>query len=75
MKSQKKCNKCNNLKPLSEFYKRNGVKTGERIEYHSISQANRIMNTKHISACCLGKRKSTKGYYWKFKNQQNAIRP
>jgi len=40
------------------------------VEYHSIRQAERETGTANqdISKCCLGKRKSAGGYYWRFKN-------
>jgi len=43
--------------------------TMEEEYYYSISQAERETNTfnQDISKCCLGKRKSAGGYYWKFK--------
>lgn len=61
-KYQKECN--NNNKPVARL----DLKTGEILEiFDSIGKAEKIFDGhNHISAVCKGKRKSCKGYGWKF---------
>lgn len=44
------------------------IKTGASLSFVSASEAQRKLGfyKSHISACCLGKRKSTKGYRWRY---------
>lgn len=44
-------------------------------EYESITQASKELNIKldYISACCLGRRRKTKGYVFKFKNDKQIL--
>jgi hypothetical protein len=37
--------------------------------FHSIQEAQRIMQISHIWDCCIGKRKSAGGYKWRYKNE------
>ena len=45
------------------------ITTGKTTEHHSIHQAERVLgiSIQSISACCLGKQKTTGGFEWKFK--------
>ena len=45
-------------------------------EYESITQASKELNIKidYISSCCLGRRRKTKGYVFKFKNDKDALK-
>ena len=44
-------------------------------EYESITQASKELNIKidYISSCCLGRRRKTKGYVFKFKNDKEIL--
>lgn len=44
-------------------------------EYESITQASKELNIKidYISSCCLGRRRKTKGYVFKFKNDKEIF--
>ena len=44
------------------------IKTGEKIEFHSIMEAERGgFASSHVSNCCLGRVRQHKGYFWKYK--------
>ena len=54
---------------LSKSVQQLNKSTGELIaEFPSMAEARRVtgINRRHISSCCLGNRKSTGGYIWKY---------
>ena len=60
-----------NNKPILQFdLNGNFIK-----EYESITQASKELNIKidYISSCCLGRRRKTKGYVFKFKNDKEIL--
>ena len=60
-----------NNKPILQFdLNGNFIK-----EYESITQASKELNIKldYISSCCLGRRKTSKGYIFKFKNDKEIL--
>ena len=60
-----------NNKPILQFdLNGNFIK-----EYESITQASKELNIKldYISSCCLGGRKTSKGYIFKFKNDKEIL--
>lgn len=64
-KSKKKNN--GNSKPVIGT----NIKTGEVLEFPSMSEVKRALNINvgHISECCKGSRKSTGGYKWMYKEE------
>ncbi|WP_298061692.1 NUMOD3 domain-containing DNA-binding protein [uncultured Rikenella sp.] len=57
-------NKGKKCKPAINRKKVQCIETGEI--FNSIAEAEKIKNTNNISCCCSGKRKSTKGYHWRY---------
>lgn len=41
-------------------------------EFSSLAEATRETKSKHISDCCLGKRKTAGGFIWRYKEVQNG---
>lgn len=56
-----------NSKPVYQFDENNRL-----VDIHeSVSRATKDTGIKHISCCCLGKRKTAGGYIWRYANENN----